>query len=204
MSDDSKLQSLTEIVERFMPFDNWGFKQSARFFGDRPDRISSSGVEHSPTVIYDSPYCRVKFLIDTTGIGRNMGLHVFYARLHAPTHGKLMNWKGEDCYCWHWDVHQLILKFLDGNSPAEAVAKRGKDPEGLKEFRKLGLEKAIDDFEYPARYHTAIWTFYGDRFFELFDLRRPELWEQYVQFVREFYDKHRRSRNVQPPLDKIC
>ena len=84
------------------------------------------------------------------------------------------------------------------------MAKRGRDPEGLGEFRKLGLENTVDDIEYSLRYHAAIWDYYGNRLFELFDLRQPELWEQYTQFVKEFYDRHRHSPNIQPPLDKVC
>ena len=195
------LHELAGLIERFLPVERWEFRKSAQFIGS-PYQAVLGSVTGSPVIVYDSEWCRVRFSVQRER--HNDSLWVYYGRLHASNDDWVMNWKGEDCNCWHWDVHQLILKFLDGNSPAEAVVKRGKDPEGLKEFRKLGLENTVDDFEYSLKYHAAIWNYYGNRLFELFDLQQPELWERYTQFIKEFYDRHRRSPNIQPPLDKVC
>ena len=41
--------------------------------------------------------------------------------------------------------------------------------------------------ERSLKLHAAIWTQYGLPFFELFDLRRTELWEKYTVFLKEYY-----------------
>jgi hypothetical protein len=33
--------------------------------------------------------------------------------------------------------------------------------------------------------HNEIWEQYGQKLFDIFDLRNPELWEDYVQFHNE-------------------
>jgi hypothetical protein len=52
--------------------------------------------------------------------------------------------------------------------------------------------------------HKSIWKTYGQNLFELFDLRRPDLWEQYRKFLKEYYDIKGRSPNIHPPLDQVC
>ena len=33
---------------------------------------------------------------------------------------------------------------------------------------------------------AMIWEHYEQRFFELFDLRRPDLWDDYIGFLKEY------------------
>jgi hypothetical protein len=201
--EEARLDSLIHRVETIMLLHEWGFERQtkliARFI---PNMILPAEPGKFPTVIYDSDVCRVMFAVRKNIKGDD--LTVAYGRAHAPNDEQLMKWNGKDCYCWHWDVHGLICKFLDGMSPVEAVLNRGEDPAGLKVFFKLGLASTLDDVEFPLRYHQELWKYYGARLFELFDVRRPELWEAYARFVREYYDRYRRSRGINPPLDKIC
>ena len=50
----------------------------------------------------------------------------------------------------------------------------------------------------------AIWKHYGNHFFEIFDLRKPDVWEKYQMYIKEFYDLKGRRANTVPPLDKVC
>ena len=199
MSVHPRLQSLTELVERFLPFQQWGFTQNARFFGQSENRMVIHEKWAIPIVIYDSDYCRVKFLFDQED--RDFPLRVHYGRLHAPDDEWLMKWNGEDCYCWH-DIY-TALKFLDGNTPREALEKSHIRPEGLKEFRYVKRQDIDNQPEWDARIHAKFWGYYGNRLFELFDLRHPELWEQYTQFIKEYYNLQFRSDD-NPRLDQIC
>jgi hypothetical protein len=201
--EHAKLQSLIRLVEWVMPLQKWDFRLSTRFIARfRPDIIFPSGNGRYPTVIYDSEYCRVMFALKKDFKGYELA--VFYGRLHAPGDERLLKHDGEDCYCWHWNVYDLILKFLDGMSPKEAVLSRGKPPKGLEDFLGLGFQKTVDNVEFVVRYHNAIWNHYEKRLLNLFDLRHPELWEEYSYFVKEYYDRYRRPRSIVPSLDKIC
>jgi hypothetical protein len=197
----AKLQILIDLVVHFMPLEKWRFKESTRLFSEyRPDVSLPSGKMVLPTVIYDSERCRVMFLLDQERY--NDDLVIFYGRKHAPNDKKLMKWDGEECYCWHGHDFDLALKFLDGVSPRETAQKRWPS-HGVQEFLKLGLDESIGQPESMVLMHAAVWEFYGNRLFDLFDLRRSELWAQYSQFVREFYDLYGRNLAV-PPFDKIC
>jgi hypothetical protein len=52
--------------------------------------------------------------------------------------------------------------------------------------------------------HKAIWQYYGKRLFELFDLRQPDLWQEYREFLKEVYDIKGRNPAIKPPMDKVC
>jgi hypothetical protein len=52
--------------------------------------------------------------------------------------------------------------------------------------------------------HATILDQYGKRLFELFDVTRNDLWMEYRQFLKEFYDIKGRSSFIKPPLDKVC
>ena len=198
MSAHPRLQSLTELVERFLPLQRWGFKQSVQFFGKSEPRIFIRPEKWGmPIVIYDTESCRVKFLFDEEA--RDFQLLIYYGRLHAPDDQWLMKWNGVDCYCWHSNYH-LVLKFLDGITPREAIEKTSTRPEGLKEFKYV-LGQDINELD--LRIHAEGWEYYGNRLFELFDLRRPELWERYTRFIQEYYDLQFRSDD-NPRLDRIC
>jgi hypothetical protein len=58
--------------------------------------------------------------------------------------------------------------------------------------------------EWLLKMHMEVWDHYGKRFFKLFDLRRPDLWEQYSGFLKEFYDIKGRPSFIKPAMDKVC
>lgn len=136
-------------------------------------------------------------------------MHIYYGRTHALNDKWVMDWNGEDCHCWHNDLD--ALRFLDGLSPQEAVDQlrvHGQQPHIAEQFRRSALGKKLDrDYhaEWMARMQATIWEHYGQRLFELFDVRHPELWKQYGRFIAEFH-KISGSKAIPgfPSDNKIC
>ena len=114
-----------------------------------------------------------------------------------------MIWHDEECHTWH--ESNLALLFLDGYSPRKA-AKIKYSPSWTKKYYK---KKYLEKFhrrqpEWLMTMHMEVWERYGKKFFELFDLRRPDLWERYRQFLKELYDIKGRLSFIKPPMDKVC
>jgi len=147
-------------------------------------------------VIFNSEWCRVKISLYHPGPSLSDDeLRISYGRLHAPDLEPYMIWNGEKCRCWQ-DISFLCLFFLEGYSPREVESAFDSVPflreyEQSEEGARLRREAPA---EFGFRLHALILERYGQRLFDLFDLRRPELWEQYRQFLKEFY-KH---KNWQP------
>jgi hypothetical protein len=192
-------QNLIQMLEGILDFKYWGFQ-----------RTYVGIAKVWPFVIYDSKWCRVRFgLRGGEYSDRNHEMSVLYGRLHAPNDAGVMIWNGEECFCWHrwFDA----LNFLDGLSAREAVEQiRGKDewPRVAEKFKqsKLGKELARPNHpEWMTRMQAAIWQAYGERLFELFDLRNPDLWNQYRHFVGEYYRYLLPGISARSPgYDKIC
>ena len=157
----------------------------------------------SKKVIYDSEWCRISFTWGGWDYGSGNNILIHYGRLHAPNEKSTMIWNGEECYCWH--DFDYALHFLDGRLPAEAVELNYSHPVTNPfyedEFRKKFHRRQP---EWLAQIHLTIWQHYGNRLFELFDLRRPELWQQYQQFLKEVYDNEGRIPAIKPAMDKVC
>ena len=174
-------QNLIQMLESILNFEYWGFKQT----------YSGLSNEAYPFVIYDSKWCRVKFALRAGEKYRGDEMSVSYGRLHAPNDKGVMIWNGEECFCWNPWLEALY--FLDGLSPQEAVNKlrdKAEWPRVAEQFKqsKLGKELARPKHpEWMTRMHAAIWEAYGERLFELFDLRKPDLWNQYRLFGIKFY-----------------
>lgn len=194
--------TLTELIIRFLPLQDWGFTESIRFH---------SGADFA--VIYNSQWCRVKFYIERERFGEN--LHVYYGRLHALDNALIMKWNGENCYCWH-DHHdlQLALNFLDRVSPQDAYKTRLAPIKLFQDYYDSDLAKNASSGpeEHSIKLHSLIWKHYGIRFFELFDLQHPDLWHQYIDYLKEFYrleDKEFNLKGIKrvpydPPQYKKC
>jgi hypothetical protein len=167
-----------------------GFKESFR--ASKPGKL-----------IYNSEWCRLSLVWDGWDPLGGNSISIYYGRLHAPNEKSTMIWNGEECRCWH--DFDLALHFLDGQTPLNAANLHYShpitDPFYEKEFRKKYNRRQP---EWLAQMHATIWRHYGKRFFELFDLRRPDLWRQYQQFLKEVYDIEGRFPEIQPPLDKVC
>ncbi len=198
MTDDSRLQSLIKLVERILPFGKWNFQQT----------YSYAAVESPTFVIYDSEWCRVRLSI---GGGDRFGgpeMTISYGRSHAPNNEFIMIWNGEECHCWH--PVSYALDYLDGSPPCEAIERlRLKDTwsQIQEEFRQSELGRSLKNNhpEFTTRMHASIWEHYGQRLFELFDLRRPELWDEYTRFVVEYRRlQGHKPLSGYPSFDKIC
>lgn len=159
-------------------------------------------------VIYDSEWCRISFMFSREIFPERDELTIQYGRLHAPNEKPFMIWQGEECNCWHRIL--APLRFLDGLSPVEAVQQvmvQKELPPVVENFRQTKHGKKLLS-EYPPKYgialHSVLWEHYGQRLFELFDLRRPDLWEEYRQFIREYHRLLGTKTNYGPPEENIC
>ena len=119
-----------------------------------------------------------------------------------------MEWRGEKCRGWH-NISEPV-RFLDGLSPLEAAEQTNiqkKSPHVIESFEQSEIGKKLLH-EYPPKavlvMHATIWEHYGQRLFELFDLRRPDLWDKYRVFVREYYRLIGMKSSWGPPYENVC
>jgi len=195
---DEKLPELVQILESHVPFEKWGFKQS--FYG--------VAEEFCPSVIYNSSKCRVRFVwlpADMRDGPDSATLNILYGRLHGSNHQRFRMWKGRKCHCWHNLYLDRIYHFLDGLAPQEAVNKTYELPLFIRQFNQLNKDTGWSNFEWAIRQTSMIWVYYGNRLFDLFDLHRPDLWDQYTLFIKEFYQLSPSVFNPSaPPREAIC
>jgi hypothetical protein len=184
------IQEMSRVAQSFLDLAAWGFKESYRSV-------------KSGNLIYDSEWCRVNFVWAGWDYRGGNSISIYYGRLHASNENTTVIWNDEECYCWH--RFEYAIHFLDGRAPVDAVKMNLshpiKNPFYEPEFRKKFQGRQP---EWLAQMHATIWKHYGKRLFELFDLRRPDLWNQYRQFLKEFYDIKGRSPIIKPALDKVC
>jgi hypothetical protein len=203
-------EAFRAFLESNLEFARWGFHLS------HIDYAKSLG---STTAIYDSDKCRVRF--DLGNIGRlpeEDELHVQYGRRHAPNDNSVMVWRGERCRCWHYSVPAPVL-FVEGNSPRDIFAHRKKEGDYPYPHVLAAKNESEQDREFRNLYPPAsvvwrevlIWQHCGHRLFDLFDLRRPELWEDYQKFIHEYYVEYERvfppkrvGGDPALPRDRIC
>lgn len=193
VSDPCK--EMASLVEKFLTSKKWSFTESYRSVKDG-------------RLIFDSQWCRLKVVWSGWDMYTGNIISAYYGRSHALNENTKMDWNGMECHCWI-DItgYGLVLDYLDGLAPQEIVDRK-RFPKAVEEFRQSQLwENLITKRRQPellVRMHAFIWRYYGTRLFELFDLRRPDLWEKYRQFLKEYYDIKGRSPNVSPSLDKVC
>jgi len=199
MSNMSQIcDQIAHLAQTYLSLDRWMFQESAR--------LTELSNEKSPTVIYDSPWCRIQITFDEwvpPHQSVDYAIRIYYGRLHALDNMSTMVWNGEECWCWHSVIKEL--HFLDNQIP-EYAANNLHSHDLLKKYREIVQSKDLrhKQVEWEIRKHAFIWEHYAPRLFELFDLRRTDLWEQYRQFLKQVYDIKGRSPNIKPPLDKVC
>lgn len=160
------------LAHEYLPLQQWNFSESYR---------------DEKSLIFDSEYCRMKLLAcwdaDMPWVG-DYEVSIYYGRLHAPNQGFEMVWQDQRCNCWldlSWDY---VLEYINHIFPA---VRRPLRKDIFREF----LEKRR---EFPSRIHwrlaveAEVWRWYTPHLFELFDLRRPELWEGYRTWLKERYE----------------
>jgi hypothetical protein len=188
--DIDSVKEMSRIANSVLELKVWKFEESYR--SSQPANL-----------IYDSQWCRVKLIWGGWDYASGNSISIHYGRLHAPNDKSTTIWNGEECHCWH--DFDLALHFLDGQTPVNAAKLQYShaitDPFFEEEFRNKYPRRQP---EWLAEMHVKIWHHYDKRFFELFDLRRPDLWDEYRQFLKEVYDIKGRRPYIKPPLDKVC
>jgi hypothetical protein len=183
---------MADLAKTRLPLNRWNFNESYR-------------SKKEGRLIFDSQWCRMKLVWSGWEMYGGNTISVYYGRLHAPDDSQKMKWKGEECHCWHREG--LALHFLDERTPKYA-ASTIHDHALIQEYRESELGKSLGGKrrqpEWLVRMQAMIWGHYAPRLFELFDLRRPELWEQYRQFVKEVYAIKGMIPEIKPAEDKVC
>lgn len=162
-------------------------------------------------IIYNSEWCRVKFIYsrERPNLPSYDELRVFYGRSHALDKGNFMEWEGQICWCWH-DVFDALW-FLDGLSPLEAIQyekENGPLPPLVNGYWESEIGKKLRK-EFPPQFtlscHAMIWMHYKQNLFDLFDVRKSSIWNQYKKFIGEFLIlRGTKTYFGQPPKDNIC
>ncbi len=190
--------AIAGMIEKLMGMKGWGFHKSYIDF-------TKWG---SQKVIYDSEWCRINFIFSRERLPEYDELSIHYGRLHAHNENPYMDWDGQQCRCWH--KYTGALRFLDGLSPSEAMeqVKVYKQlPAVMECYRKSEIGQELLA-AYPPKYaivqQSIIWEHYGTRLFELFDLRRPDLWEEYRKFIKEYHRLMGTKTYYGPPEENIC
>jgi len=176
----------------------WKFKLSFKDFGHMSYQ----------KVIYDSPFCRLNLSFSRQRLPKYDELSIFYGRLHAPDDKTFMVWQDQECHCWHANLNYLM--FLDGLSSYDAAEQEKNQiylPPVVLEFRNSTIGKQLRE-EYPPKYavirESFIWQHYGQRLFDLFDLRQTDLWEEYRKFLKEYYELLGMKASYGPPYENVC
>ena len=175
---DLNIDYIETLATRFLPLDTWGFTEDVRT---------------ESMLIYNSQWCRLRFYIhiDTHHYSQSKYLFISYGRLHAVDDKSSMKWEGEECYCWidNTGEFRVFLQYLDGLTPKEAYNTSQKPLMLSKDFEVsvLTSHPEINPTEFEFIRHAMIWEHYGVRFFELFDLRHPDFWGDYISFLKEYY-----------------
>ena len=187
-----------KTLENCFDFKRWGFQM-----------IYSGPVPGThPTIVYESKICRVRFIWEVRDPRSSAEIiYILYGRLHAPIFSQgTMDWNGEECYCWH-EVNKVLI-FLDGLTPQEAFKNR-KSPIFMWDFYHANINRGWRQAEMQARRQAAIWEYYGQRLFNIFDLNRPELWSEYEKFLKDYYIYVYKQNKVSEtpghtPYYKVC
>jgi hypothetical protein len=180
-------REMDRLAQTFLDLKRWNFQETFRV---------------SPRIIYNSEWCRVKFVWAGWEMPGGYSMSIYYGRLHAPSDDAYMLSNGMKCYCWHSIGH--VLHFLDGRRP-DYAAKMDYSHDLTNQFRQSELGESIRyQPEWLIRMHSVVWKHYGQHLFELFDLRRPDLWEQYRKFIKEMYAIQGLIAHIDPPQDQIC
>jgi len=196
---------MAEVAEKYLPLKRWGFNESVHvpYYKDR--------WSMEPTVIYNSEWCKlsISFREWVHPYSTKYRILVTYGRLHAPDSPegyKAMTWNGERCHPWHHSTK--TLHFLDGCSPEYTAKERTHKHKLITKYRQDTKGKGYSSAEWTIRKEAMIWEHYAPRIFELFDLRRPKLWEEYRTFLKEVYRiRNENSPNPiehSPPFWQVC
>jgi len=176
---------LRPLLERFLDFERWGFQPV--FSGE----ILIPGYGTCHALVYQSECCKVRFLVSADISIPDISSE--YGRLHVPVDRNTILWNGEKCICWHSKL--LAAQFLEGIPSSDA--RKMLVPPVIKKLAEEQRKNNWSRAEYTARYDAAIWGQYGQRFFDLYDVRQTTLWNSYLAYCQEYYGESFR-------FDKPC
>jgi hypothetical protein len=171
---------LLQLLENYQPMKDWVFTLSAKHEGDPESWL-----------VYTSQWCKIKIYHrkDFHQSMREDSLHIYYGRIHALDDSPTMEHEGQMYFCW-FSPDNLVYSFLDGKSPEEAFKSRFDTPQFLSDLFARAKESENKVPRLPGEeyleFQKAIWDQYGLRFFELLDIRRPDLWDSYISFLKEY------------------
>ena len=172
----AKMYKAIELVECFLPLNKWNFKQSAQFFDN----------EIHPVIIYDSEKCRIRLFYEAPDNAEH-SIYIHYGWLGVSNNAQTIGWRDRENLHLYWHSIRFPLQFLDGLSPQEAINE--KEPRLIRKFSQSEVAKDIKyEPEKILVMHGKIWETYGQRLFELFDIHNKDLWEQYAEFIGEFWE----------------
>jgi hypothetical protein len=165
---------LIQTAENYQPLKDWGFTLSAKHVGDPESWL-----------VYKTQWCKMKIYHrkDFHHYMRDDAVHIYYGRVHALDDTQTMEHEGKMYSCWLPDT-QLVRSYLDGQSPEEAMQYAPR-PQWLKDYL-ANTPRTDTAGESQLQYQGAYWDHYGIRFFELLDVRRPDLWDGYINFLKEY------------------
>ena len=185
---EQEYESFLVSINKNMDLERWGFVQT----------YSSIDKENLPFVVmYDSQQCRVRFEYykpDYGGVSHEERVVlILYGRLHTKSDSGIVEHKENKVIRnWHY-IYHYIIKFLDGIPPEDVMYSTEYHSPMLQELKKLG---AVEQ-------HNKIWEYYGKRFFDLFDVRNPELWKKYVIYCNEVERLKYENRKRQDLIMKL-
>ena len=167
---------LVQTAENYQPLKDWGFTLSAKQEGDPVSWL-----------VYTSQWCKIKIhhRKDFHQQVPEDSVNIYYGRIHALDDSLEMEHEGQKYLCWLNSVDQkLVFKYLDGQSPEEAM-EYAMRPQWLKDYLADKHNTKIAG-EWELIYQKGYWDHYGLRLFELLDIRRPDLWDSYISFLKEY------------------
>ncbi len=184
------IKEMVGLVENFSNLKSLGFNKNFQQIDKK-------------VVIYSSEQCKIKLVWGGWDMSAGNTISIYYGRTHAPNEELKMLWNGEECHAWH--RFEYAIHFLDGTSPVEAAKLNYSTPVTSKYFTdEMNSKFPRRQPEWLMQMHMEVWAHYGNNFFDLFDLRRPDLWAQYREFLKLMYDIQGRLPFIKPPLDKVC
>ncbi|GAB4505836.1 MAG: hypothetical protein Fur0043_28360 [Anaerolineales bacterium] len=112
-----------------------------------------------------------------------------------------MLWEGEKCKCWLHPSLDSLLEFINVNFKLQKPSYSNLRESFQGEFR--------DNIHLSLAFEAEIWKHYTPELFYLFDLRRPELWEQYrawlkVRYIAEGRKEEEDERQGLIPYHRVC
>jgi hypothetical protein len=184
------IQEMLKVINEFSNLNAQGFKENYRSIADK-------------RLIYNSKWCRMKFVWNGWDSGSGNSISIYYGRLHAPNESVTMICDGEENHAWHG--FENATHFLDGRSPIDSAKMNYLTPLTSKYYDEEYTQKFHRrQPEWLIKMHMEMWAYYGTRFFELFDLQNPQLWTNYRRFLKEIYDIKGRPSFIKPSMDKVC